>query len=463
MRRFQPVLLLFVLLLILSACGGDSEESIEVEVTRVVTETVEVEGEIVEEEAAEEAMADEFEPLDDVSAIGTEEDSGDGPATPVPGPKVEQTRTVAEPAAAGPPPLVRSVVNTATTAVSNETEALLQAGAIDDSLHLDAYLAYLESFDPQTAVLPIDVTDRQHFTVIDSNQNPVLNAPITLLANGAVVTELRTQSDGTAVLHPHAYGAASSAYTAQIALNGTLMELEITAPFEQQFWVINLPTPADRRVNQLDILFLLDTTGSMGDEIEQLKSSIESIATQINQLPAQPDTRFGMVTYRDRNEAYLVNLTDFTDDLPLFSQALTAVYASGGGDYPEDLHSGLDQAINEANWRSDETVRLIFLISDAPPHLDYGQSYDYVASMKTAVSRGIKIIPIASSGLDAQGEYIFRQLALFTNGRFLFLTSAIDSTSENGRSTENQSSPSYTITNLEALIVMIVEEAFAFR
>lgn len=101
---------------------------------------------------------------------------------------------------------------------------------------------------------------------------------------------------------------------------------------------------------------------------------------------------------------------------------LNTVRADGGGHYPESLNEGLHQAIHNVEWRAEDAIQLIFLVADAPPHLDYANDYDYAVEMEQAARRGIKILPIASSGLDDQGEYIFRQLAQFTQGRFIFLT-----------------------------------------
>ena len=170
----------------------------------------------------------------------------------------------------------------------------------------------------------------------------------------------------------------------------------------------------------LDILLLLDATGSMGDEILQLKDNIRAIAQRTIESPAEPDLRFALVSYRDRGDEYVTQVDDFSADYDLFAQRLREVKTLGGGDYPEDLNAGLDAAINSVNWRPN-AIQLIFLVADAPPHLDYGQENHYAISALAANERGIKIFPIASSGLDAQGEYVFRQLAQMTDGQFVFL------------------------------------------
>ena len=195
-------------------------------------------------------------------------------------------------------------------------------------------------------------------------------------------------------------------------------------------------------------------------EINQLKENIRAIAAQINDLPAQPNVRFGMVTYRDREDLYLTNVTDFTPDIESFAAFLADVQADGGGDYPEDLNEALSQAVHQPEWRIENSVSLIFLVADAPPHLDYGQENHYAREMFTAAGRGIKIFPIASSGLDSQGEYIFRQLAQVTNGRFIFLTYGSEGAGTTGTETDFEVSD-YTVSSLDTLVVRIVEEELA--
>jgi hypothetical protein len=199
----------------------------------------------------------------------------------------------------------------------------------------------------------------------------------------------------------------------------------------------------------------------MADEINQLKENIRSISAQIDALPSQPDVRFGMVAYRDRGDDYIARAFDFTPDIEEFADGLAGVYADGGGDYPEDLNEALSRAIHEPEWRVEETVSLIFLVADAPPHLDYGQQNHYAYEVLEAAKRGIKVFPIASSGLDSQGEYIFRQLAQVSGGRFIFLTYGPSGPGSTGTETDFQVSD-YTVSSLDSLVVKIVEEELSF-
>lgn len=215
--------------------------------------------------------------------------------------------------------------------------------------------------------------------------------------------------------------------------------------------------PASNPV-RLDVHFLIDATGSMSDEIYQLRNNMITISQRIHALASHPDVRFGMTTYRDRGDIFVSETLDFTPDIHFFTQELGQVYADGGGDYPESLNEGLHDAIHMPEWRVDETISLIFLIADAPPHLDYPDDFDYAEQVFEAAERGIKIFPLASSGLDDQGEFIFRQLAQITSAKFLFLTYGADG--EPGSDTTHHVDD-YSVLSLDQLVVRIVEEELA--
>jgi uncharacterized protein YegL len=221
-------------------------------------------------------------------------------------------------------------------------------------------------------------------------------------------------------------------------------------------WTIQLDTerPEPDGV-PLDVLFLLDSTGSMADEIDRIKKTLLSISAQISDLPSQPSLRFGMVAYRDREDEYITRVFDFDRDVDRFSQTIRGVQADGGGDTPESLNEAFHVALDRPQWRQD-AIRLIFLIADAPPHLDYLQDYDYAETMQEARSRAVKVFAVASSGLDRQGEYIFRQIAQQTMGRFLFI---LYSTGEQGAlKTPHDVGDDYTVENLDGLIVRLIRE-----
>jgi len=293
----------------------------------------------------------------------------------------------------------------------------------------------------------------------------VLDAHVTAFADGQLVFEGRTTASGQALIHPRAFGLSAGAVLAvRVEKNGAVNELSfVSGQSDHHVVKLDHAGQGDAPV-ALDVLFLIDATGSMDDEINKLKASILQISAQIDALPARPDVRFGMVTYRDHDDAYVTRAHDFTPDVRVFQAELDKVRARGGGDYPEALNEALHQAVWDVEWRGSEAVRLIFLVADAPPHLDSVQDFAYNVEMVEMVRRGIKIVPIASSGLDDQGEYVFRQLAQFTLGRFVFLTYQEAGQPSSGSGTETShhvEAQDYTVDDLDKLIVRLVTDELA--
>ncbi|MCA9984912.1 MAG: VWA domain-containing protein, partial [Anaerolineales bacterium] len=462
------------------ACGGGDDGAAE---EADVTETEqEVTGEEAPDEPVEEA-ADEGadnEPADEgqagpgVEASGSEPGAGDDEtvAGPGVGPKVDgtpQSQPTTSPADSNVPERAEggdaAELPVAAEPAGLPTGSRLTAGAVDDNAEWDAYLTYLQNYNGPAA-LPVDVSQRHQILVLDAAERPVLAALVVIEANGAEVARLRTHSDGRVYFFPSILPAELQAdlYTITATVNGETVALELDAAGGQREWTIIHPGAAAPAAGvNLDILFLLDATGSMGDEIQQLKDNLEQIAAQIDALPAQPDVRFGMVIYRDRGDEFVVRSYDFTPDLATFSLFLDDVTADGGGDYPEDLNEALNQAVLVPEWRLEDTVSLMFLVADAPPHLDYAdQQLTYVDGMTRAAELGIKIFPIATSNLDAQGEYIFRQLAQFTGAQFIFLTYGEEGPGSTGDQTDLQVE-NFTVSALDELVVQLVAAELAHR
>ena len=476
-KRLSLLVTLFILVaVLLAACGG---------------------AETVVNEAEAPPAAEE--PITGVDGGGEAPDAATGseragdapPAPPANGRKVEVTRVVtegvvevaevaaeepraagegdsdafaaAEPMGTAPAPALSGGAETTTTGadLTLNQNSRLTAGEVDDNAQWDDYLLYLQNYSG-AYVERVDVSERHQIWVQDSQERPILGARIGIEVNGQEVTVLRTHSDGRATFFPRALNTQADAYTINVQVNGVVETFAIPADGSQREWFVPLPTANQAEATRLDILFLIDATGSMADEINQLKDNIRAISAQIDALPSQPDVRFGMVTYRDRDDEFLTNVFDFTPNVDVFAEDLAGVFADGGGDYPEDLNEALYRAVHEPEWRVEGTVSLIFLVADAPPHLDYGQENHYAVEMLAAAERGVKIYPIASSGLDSQGEYVFRQLAQATGGRFIFLTYGADGPGSTGTETDFEVSD-YTVASLDTLVVKIVEEELSYR
>ena len=334
----------------------------------------------------------------------------------------------------------------------------LSAGEVDDNEQWEEYLGYRDRYQGP-AVHDVDVSERYIISVRDSSNRPVPNAKVRVLAGPTAIYEGTTYANGQTLFFPRAFPESEGVEMFQVYVekDGASQSLDV-ARHDETEWKVTLDVRASFAGGvPLDVLFLLDATGSMSDEIGQIKATLLSISGRIADLPARPDLRLGMVSYRDRGDTFVTRLYDFERDVPRFLESIRGVEAYGGGDEPESLNEAMHEAVHEPEWRLGDAIRLVFLVADAPPHLDYAQDYDYAVEMAEASRRGIKIFSIASSGLNQSGEYIFRQIAQHTMGRFIFLL--YDRGAE-GPTTPHDVSE-YTIERLDDLVVRLVEEELA--
>jgi hypothetical protein len=169
----------------------------------------------------------------------------------------------------------------------------------------------------------------------------------------------------------------------------------------------------------VEVAFVLDTTGSMGQLIEGAKRKIWSIATAI--LDANPDAeiRMGLVAYRDIGDDYVTKRFELTTDIQDLYANLLELRARGGGDWPESVNEALQTAITRLAWSQDpETCRIMFLVGDAPPHMDYAQDTKYPDVMRLARSRNITVNAVQAGGAR-DTERVWREIAQMGNGRFI--------------------------------------------
>lgn len=178
-------------------------------------------------------------------------------------------------------------------------------------------------------------------------------------------------------------------------------------------------TPAVAHPPRIDVVFAIDATGSMGDEIQVVKDKVSKMMNDIQAGNPKPDVRFGLVAYRDLGDDYVTKAFPLTTAVPSIQSSLQQIEASGGGDTPEAVGEGLRCAVEEINWDQDpNTTRMVFLIGDAGPH----PNDNYRAILQQAKEKGIKVNTWGCSGLQDSGHKEFEEIAILGGGQFQFLT-----------------------------------------
>ncbi|RKG61309.1 VWA domain-containing protein [Corallococcus sp. CA054B] len=168
---------------------------------------------------------------------------------------------------------------------------------------------------------------------------------------------------------------------------------------------------------EIEVAFVLDTTGSMGGLLEGAKQKIFSIASRIAKGKPTPHLKVALVAYRDQGDAYVTKRFDLSDDMDSMFAELRKLDANGGGDHPEHVGRGLGEAVSLLKWSQDrEVMKVIFLVGDAPP-AQREAAWDFKLWSKRAKERHI-VVNTVRCGADASTEESWRYVAKLTDGTF---------------------------------------------
>jgi hypothetical protein len=183
------------------------------------------------------------------------------------------------------------------------------------------------------------------------------------------------------------------------------------------------PTPASilpkAAPPRIEVVFALDTTGSMSGLIEGAKRKIWSIANQMASAQPTPEIRMGLVAYRDRGDAFVTRRHDLSADLDAFHATLQQYHADGGGDGPESVNQALHEAVQQMSWTRGQAVyKVVFLVGDAPPHMDYQDDVPYAKTVALARQHGI-VINTVQCGDWQDTTAVWQEIASSGSGRFV--------------------------------------------
>lgn len=285
---------------------------------------------------------------------------------------------------------------------------------------------------------------------------PLADAMVRLMRNSKAIFTARTDNTGKAELWASLSGEEINSRELSIDINyrGQTKKIRDVKPFEESINNVMLQVDCNE-MNNVDIAFVVDATGSMGDELSYLKAEMNDIIYQSKQISSKLNFRFANVFYRDKgsNEAYLTKSMDFNR---ILSEAVVFIedqHAGGGGDYEEAVEVALDTAINRLSWSEEARTRIVFLILDAPPHNTEVNQKRLQELINEAAEKGIRIVPVGASGINKATEYLMRALAIGTNGTYTFLTNH----SGIGNSHIEPSTDEYKVETLNDIMVRILK------
>jgi hypothetical protein len=266
------------------------------------------------------------------------------------------------------------------------------------------------------------LTKRYSFLVTDNHSNPLIDCELELKKlNGDLLWKARTDNEGKAELWLNTNEDDDASLMAVISYLNQKTTLVDPKPYGEGTNEVMIAFEGTPVLNA-DILFVVDATGSMSDEIEFLKSELLDVIARARNMNSGLSLRVGSVFYRDEGDEYLTRVSPFSSNLHETLAFINNQNANGGGDYEEAVHTALNTAITQLSWSADARARLLFLVLDAPPHHEDPIVNDISDIIAQSAEKGIKIIPIAASGINKDTEFLFRFFALATNGTYVFIT-----------------------------------------
>lgn len=301
------------------------------------------------------------------------------------------------------------------------TSRILTAGEVNDFNKWKMWADYTETdFKSSSDYWGMFTKTRYSVQLTDNNHNAVINEPLFLINKSTHDTVWRafTDNTGKAELWP-GFTDQTSSKQDFVIVDRHGNKIDHPSEFTNGVNLLTVKTACGFS-NIVDIAFVVDATGSMGDEIEFLKLELEDVIRNTMEKYKSLTLNAGSVFYRDKGDEYLTRISAFNDDLLKTINFIKLQSAGGGGDTPEAVDDALSTALDELHWHPEARTRLLFLVLDAPAH-DYARERMRQLTLKAA-AMGVRIVPLACSGTDKPTEFLLRSMALATNGTYAFLT-----------------------------------------
>ena len=287
---------------------------------------------------------------------------------------------------------------------------------------------------------------RTDIQVTDNSGLPIANVGVALYKNNNLLMRGMTDASGMSMLFKGKNNPTDT-YLIQLYYSGKIEGKKISRNQKQVSFAIN----EYQASNAIDILFAVDATGSMGDEIAYLKSELKNIMNRIDASVEQK--RVALTVYRDHGDDYVTRAIDFSSDVNEVKNFLSAQHAAGGGDYEEAVEEALKVSLSQS-WNKKAKARILFLMLDAPPHFNQENVAMIKSQIAKAREQGIKIIPVVASGANKEVEFLMRSFSVSTSGTYVFLTDD----SGIGNDHIEATTESFKVEKLNDLMVRLIEQ-----
>lgn len=257
----------------------------------------------------------------------------------------------------------------------------------------------------------------------DAGSDPVIDATVRLQKDGTTIFTTRTDNRGNAELWISLFQKKGNIDLSHFRININNGQKIISGIKYYEQGINNIVMSArNSSPDKVNISFVVDATGSMGDELEYLKTELYDVIKRAKEDNLNAKLSLSAVFYRDKGDDYLTRASDFSNDIAKTINFIKDQNANGGGDFPEAVHTALNTAINQLHWSVSARARILFLLLDAPPHYTPEILKSIQNSILKANEKGIKIIPITASGINKKTEFLMRFFAISTNGTYVFIT-----------------------------------------
>ena len=369
---------------------------------------------------------------------------------------VEAAPVIAPEAVVAVPAVIAPSVNSSR---GTPLAGVVTAGDVDDTLNLAAFLRYQDRASDELGLHKAALVRPVLAQLRGPDGAPAPGVRITLRKPGATDPFYDGYSgvDGNVTVFPQTAGISRLRTVEMRAFpnaGGPAIATQFTTGQARKS--VALPFESTWSPDFLDLVFVVDTTGSMGDELAWLTKEIAQITRNAKRAAPGIDIRFGLVTYKAPADPYVVKSYGFTSNVRQFSRWVGSETSSGGAGGPEVVADALNSAMH-LDWRRGKGERLVFQIGDEAPLASKTDTYYRAA--QTAAANGIQIFGVAASGVDPHLEYLMRQGSVLSGGRYLFLTD--DSSVGLGHAEPTISC--YRVTRLNDLMVRVLRSELSGR